>query len=715
MHKVPFTSNLINLQVFNAYIYRMLALLGFMILLLASTSSFALTTIPNQCSAGVTPSVLTKVDYDNIITNYPNKGATIVGNSALNIKITKLSNPSNNTAISFSTTTVGNDSALNITQTLADTLRPPTAYTDITLSFTDNTTTEKVYLNSVALNAFDIDRSVAAKAPFSNFDDLIIVTGESRGGTIPGDFQSGLGGTNVVSINNGLRIDNENSFNCPAKNLGSLCQASIKFNEPVSSVTVRYTNADRLRPAYQSGRFSVTDPSTEQQIDIRLDSYCYTPPKLTVKKALAGTRVNDTESKRDQFEIKATGGLIATNSFTTTGTGATITDGSSSVLTLAENKSYIITERVMNKTVLGDIANYDATYACSNTTADSTIVLPTTTMTYDANTKTRSFTLANAKYGDNITCTITNTPKPYTFSGTVFNDNGGISSSEITRQDITSTFTGNTNYFNGIFDSSGSNTESGIGASGLQVRLTNCIGENGGTNITGTTAQNIPTPAPSGLLLGQYKFTVPASTISALSSQNVCVVQVEPSSWKDGTNVNDYSVDTTPNTREVTLVANTFDYKTESNGSRNLNFGEVQVYNTSLVLIKSQYVHSCNINANYNSTSGTPSQTPVFSIDPIKGIEPGKCIAYKIEAYNRGHVDLKDIQITDTLQTAPVKSIFVSPFPLGSPVALNRNTNTLPVDKIVSDKFDLVKPTGSSPTKATLYFNTKYGSVVNAQ
>ena len=288
----------------------------------------------------------------------------------------------------------------------------------------------------------------------------------------------------------------------------------------------------------------------------------------------------------------------------------------------------------------------------------------------------------------------------YTFTGFVFNDNGGITASESTRQNISTTFTNNANYFNGIFDSSGNNVELGIGASGLQVRLTNCIGENGGTDITGTTAQSITSTSSP---LGQYKFTVPASVISALSPQKVCLVQVEPSNWE-------YSIDTTPNTREVTLVANTFDYKTESNGSRNLDFGEVQTNNASLVLIKSQYVHSCNINTNYNATTGTPSQTPTFSTTEINNIEPGKCIAYRIEAYNRGHVDLSNIEITDTLQTTPVKSIFVSPFPLGSPVTVNKNTTTLPIDKIVSNPFNLVKATGSAPTVATLFFNTKYGT-----
>ena len=436
--------------------------------------------------------------------------------------------------------------------------------------------------------------------------------------------------------------------------------------------------------------------------------FCLAPPKLIVKKALNGNRVNDSGSDSDQFEMKVTGGSVATNSVTTTGSGATITNGSSSVLELAEGMTYTITERVMNGTVLGDIANYNATYICNNATTGSTTTMPTAAMTYNAAAKTRSFTLANANYGDEITCTITNTPSSYTFTGFVFNDNGGIAASDSTKQNISTTFTSNANYFNGIFDSSGSNKESGIGASSLQVRLTNC-GPNGGTNIAGTSAQDIPETATSGLALGQYKFTVPASVIATLSSQKVCVVQVEPSNW-------DYSVDTTPNTREITLVNGLLDYKTESNGSRNLDFGEVKADNTALVLIKYQYVHECNSSLNYTSIADTSDPSAGFSTSaPSSNVIPGKCIAYKIEAYNRGHISLTDIQISDVLQNVKVKSEFYLPKASGIPSEVFKTTNqTAPIGKngtIISDKFTLSNTASSTtPSKATLYFNTKYGT-----
>lgn len=423
--------------------------------------------------------------------------------------------------------------------------------------------------------------------------------------------------------------------------------------------------------------------------------FCLAPPKLVVKKVLSGNRVNDSVNNADQFEIKVTGDSLATNSFTTTGSAATINNGTSDLLSLAESKTYTISERVIN----GSVSNYSATYICNNATTGSAFTTTSGTATLNAETiPTRSFAISNLNYGDEITCIITNTANAYTFTGFVFNDNGGITAKESTRQDFSSTFTNNANYFNGIFDTSGNNTELGIGANGLQVRLTNC-GLNGGTNIAGTVAQSIPTPAPQGLLLGQYKFTVPASALASLPSRKVCVVQVEPIDWE-------YSVDTTTNSREVILVNDTYSYS-------NIDFGEVKSDNASLVLIKSQYVNNCDINTSYNTT-GTPSQTPIFSTGEIMDVVPGKCIAYKIDAYNRGHVDLKDIQIKDELQNrskgSPVTSVFVLPFPIGSSKSIYDNNSSLPSGTITSKLFNLNKSTGATPTKATLYFNTKYGT-----
>lgn len=413
--------------------------------------------------------------------------------------------------------------------------------------------------------------------------------------------------------------------------------------------------------------------------------FCLAPPKLVVKKALSGSRVNS----NDQFEITVTGGSIAANSFTTGGTGSTITNDSSASLTLAENTVYTITERVMNGTTLGDIASYNATYVCTNTTTGSTTVIPTAAMSYDATAKTRSFTLANTNYGDRITCTITNSPN-YVFSGIVFNDNGGIVADESTRRDISSTFTGNSSYFNGIYEST---SESGIYDSGLNIRLTDC---NGNDIVTPSSNPQMVSNIPA--TIGRYTFIVPASAL--VNKTKVCVIESEPSTWE-------YTVDTNADNQEATLVANAYSYS-------NLNFGEVKANNAALVLIKSQYVHTCDSNLNYqNVESNSANPTVGFSINPVSGISPGNCIAYAVRAYNRGHVGLQQVQIRDQLQTSPVTSVFRQPTPLFIPSSINSPTvNYGSNGEIRSNLFNLAAiPSGSTqPSSATLYFNTKYGT-----
>ena len=278
-------------------------------------------------------------------------------------------------------------------------------------------------------------------------------------------------------------------------------------------------------------------------------------------------------------------------------------------------------------------------------------------------------------------------PTTYTFSGTVFNDNGGLI------LEANKLGTVNSQYFNGIFDPLSG--EVGISNPNLAVRLTDCSAEN--TLIPTTLPQAI---TDTGIKKGQYNFSVSSSALQ--NKTKVCIVQVEPENWE-------YSVDSTTNKREVALNTGVYNYN-------NLDFGEVQANNASLVLVKSQYVNNCDINANYDGTNGTPSQTPIFSRDSITNIEPGKCIAYKIDAYNRGHVDLKDVQISDKLQTKAqgslVDSIFAMPLPKGVPAPLYNGT-ALPSGTITSNIFYLDKPIGTTPTQATLYFNTKYGTTVD--
>lgn len=416
--------------------------------------------------------------------------------------------------------------------------------------------------------------------------------------------------------------------------------------------------------------------------------FCMAPPKVVIKKQLTGNRVNDSASNRDQFTISVNNDNTSIASFETTGSGQTITNNSGAI-TLAESTSYTITERVTSSAI-GDITNYNATYTCTNSTAGSPTVMPTTAMTYNAATKTRSFTLANVNYGDEITCTIVNSPASYTFSGIVFNDNGGIVASDDTRQDISTTFVGNGSYFNGIYDSA---SEVGLYDSNLSIRLTDCNGNN--LTIVSSNPQAVSNVVAT---RGRYSFTVAASAL--VNKTKVCVVENEPSVW-------DHAVDTNTDNREVTLVANVYTYS-------NLDFGEVKANNAALVLIKSQYVHECNNNLDYQAVSTNAADPTVgFSINPISGVSPGKCIAYSVRAYNRGHVGLQQVQIRDQLQIAPVTSVFQQPAPLFIPTSVSSPTVSYGSNgEIRSNLFSLAATpsTSTQPNSATLYFNTKYGS-----
>jgi len=424
--------------------------------------------------------------------------------------------------------------------------------------------------------------------------------------------------------------------------------------------------------------------------------FCLAPPKVLVKKVLAGNRVNDSDTNRDQFELSINRGTTVVNAVTTTGSGSAVTNNNNrNAISIAENTSYTITEKVRNGangTTLGEIANYNATYTCTNATTGSTTVMPTADMTYNAANKTRSFTLANATYGDEITCTITNNPASYTFSGTVFNDNGGIAASEANRQNISTLFTNNKQYFNGQLDAG----ELGIYENGLRVKLTDCDGRTLGNKSVDVLS--------SGSDIGKYSITVSGNKLVDGTGNNltkICLVEEEPQSWK-------YSVDTTTNTREITLEPGVYNYA-------NLNFGEVEPYNTALVLIKSQHIHNCYENFTYPTNVGNADDLEIgFGEQAANNVIPGKCIAYRVTAYNRGHVELENIQIKDTLQTEPVASTFHFPLPVGNPASINPYNNSLPKDTITSKPFNLLGVQSSTNVpQATLYFNTKYGSTIS--
>ena len=267
--------NVIASQLFGEYLYRMLALMTAIVFLALSNTSFALAPNPGAtCEgiAGASQGSLTNADYSNLVSAVnTNNYVTIAGNAAgsipLQIRMNTVESSTNTQLSNFGVITAGGLNAINIRRTFPNT----TAFTDINLDFRNSITSQPIFLTNVALSAFDIDY---ANSNGNSFDDFIKITGiNEAGATITGTFQQ-INNSNITSFDQGLRTTS--TYNCPAKNLGTQCQGSVQFSQPVSSVKVRYTN---------TGRISTT---TNQEIDFRVDNYCYVPQYI-----FSGTVFND--------------------------------------------------------------------------------------------------------------------------------------------------------------------------------------------------------------------------------------------------------------------------------------------------------------------------------------------------------------------------------------------------------------------------------------
>ena len=390
--------------------------------------------------------------------------------------------------------------------------------------------------------------------------------------------------------------------------------------------------------------------------------FCVTPPKLTTIKVLTGNRVET----NDQFTIATTTGTTPVSSFTTTGTGSSLTTNSITATGLSTTATYTIAETIANTDGKGDLANYNTSYACTNANSSSTTTMPSGSTT--------SFNLPTLTYGDDITCTITNTPNAYIFSGIIFNDNGGLT---LTERQLTGI---NTQYFNGVYDPTAG--ETGIYQTGLKVQL----------------AKNCNTTTPIAIKTvdvntnGTYSIT--ATQTEMAGATNVCLIEQEP-----GGNLTTYPVDTTNNQLNVNYVATTHNYP-------NLNFGEVSQNNAGLVLVKEQATNDCNI-------TNTAMLGLTYNAVTQSGIDARKCMAYKITAYNRTNLTnpLTNVRITDALPKKGVNGSTVNSL-LDNP--LDTTLTNFKVDTansvaigangtVVSDVQSLAKGASRS-----LYFNTKY-------
>lgn len=251
--------------------------MGFVILSLMSISSFALLANPGANCNGVADAAqgaLTNSDYNNLVTDldtYVDIAGNDGGKIPLQIRVSTNESSTSTVADRLSVTSAlingSTFNAINVNRNFPSNLD----FTTITLDFRNSITSQPIFLTNVALSAFDIDY---ANSNGNLFDDFVQITGTTQSGAINGTFQS-IASSNVINANG---LNNSTATNCPAKNLETRCQGSIKFNQAVNKVIIRYAN----NPEF------ITGNPTTQEIDFRLDNYCYVPQYI-----FSGTVFND--------------------------------------------------------------------------------------------------------------------------------------------------------------------------------------------------------------------------------------------------------------------------------------------------------------------------------------------------------------------------------------------------------------------------------------
>ncbi len=210
----------------------------------------------------------------------------------------------------------------------------------------------------------------------------------TSGGTLASNTSTGAGSgpfnNAAASLASGISITLSEAM--AAGSSSSLAQYSGRLtctNSNVGSPTVMPTNVTTT--SYLLGSVAFGDAIT--------CTFVNTPvPRVTLSKALAAARGFPT----DQFTVQIKQGATVTASATTSGTGSTVTGGSTGVVQLLPSTTYSVTEIPAGTT---NSLLYTGAMSCTNAYGGSSTTLPTTvggTLTVN--------------YGDNITCTLTNSP-----------------------------------------------------------------------------------------------------------------------------------------------------------------------------------------------------------------------------------------------------------------------------------------------------------------
>ncbi|WP_426241144.1 hypothetical protein [Psychrobacter sp. TWP2-1-2] len=269
------------------------------------------------------------------------------------------------------------------------------------------------------------------------------------------------------------------------------------------------------------------------------------------------------------------------------------------------------------------IANADSNYVLAVKNA-KTIIL-----TYEGIMRGNSAIEADVvgeTYNEWISFGVESEPLNYVFSGTVFNDNGGINDSDINvKKDnatIDSGIYNNTNFFNGTFDSA----ESGI--AGSTVKLVDCT--------TNAPLETINTPTN---IVGKYEIKIPIASLTGKST--VCLIEENSGST--------YPIRTTNEKTVISLTTNKYNYE-------NNNFGRVIDKNVALVLEKEQALNDCKI----ASLLPNLENQLAYSKAALSEVTPGQCIAYKITATNRANLSINHFVLQDVLQERNVNGAIVT-------------------------------------------------------
>ena len=550
----------------------------------------------------------------------------------------------------------------------------------ITYDFTNRFTGAAQPVEQFSLSVFDIDSNYVSyryglfgyRYAYEYVDEITIVGKTASGATVNPTVTSK--GTNITATSPFSQTVRGTSVVCDNTIMDGKCKVSVTFSQPVVQVTLTYGNVAGLDyydvADNNNDGIRIGDPG-DQTINIVFDGYCYTPqPRLSLTKLLASNRIVDTDQFNVQVKDTSNNTVVSpTTNSTTSGSTNVVTTGTGTTGTFKVDptKTYQLTEIAAGTT---DLTKYAATYSCKK--ADGTTV---TTLNPNS---------LNLTYGDNWTCTVTNSQRGYTFSGIVFNDNGGLTLAN----DLSVPVGTNTTYFNGVYDSS---VEKGITQAGLTIDLAK--------NCNATT----PTIIQSATLGSDGTYSISVTGTQMANATNVCLIQREPNG-----NLTSYPVDTTNNQANITFASTTYNYQ-------NINFGEVSQNNAGLVLVKEQAVNDCTI----TNTAMLALSYNINSTNQLNN-DARKCVAYKITAYNRTNLTkpLTNVRITDALPKKGVNTSTVTSALVGPADTTPTNFN---ID-FTSGVTGAVTASGQNGTvvsnlkslaagkSMSLYFNTKYDS-----